>query len=384
LAYEDSGVSNLRILHCHSTFSLGGKEARAVRLMNAFGDAARHTVLSAVPDALGAREAIENGISVDFPRNAPSLEGKPALSRYRMLARYMQQFDLILTYNWGSMDAVMTRRMFPKELPPLVHHEDGFNADEAESLKTKRNLFRRLGLPAAHALVVPSQRLEGIAFNVWKQPRARVHRISNGIDVRAYRAKPTISIPGLRKKSGEVVIGTLAGLRAVKNLPRLVRAAATVPNSRLVIVGEGPERAAIIAEAKRLGYADRLVMPGFMAGPHRYIGHFDIFALSSDSEQFPISLVEAMAAGLPTVSTDVGDVANIVAPENATFLAPVRVEAAFQTAMQRLATDGRMRLAVGTANQLRAIAQYDEHAMIMSYKSLYEKAVDWPGALGES
>ncbi len=169
-----------------------------MRLMNLFGDAARHTVLSAVPDALGAREAIDKGIVVDFPARAPSLEGKPALARYRTLAGYMQRFDLILTYNWGAMDAVMTRRMFPDTVPPLVHHEDGFNADEAAGLKTKRNLFRRLGLPAAHALVVPSQVLEGIAFDVWKQPKSRVHRISNGIDVQAYRAKPTVSIPGLR------------------------------------------------------------------------------------------------------------------------------------------------------------------------------------------
>ena len=377
-------MSNLHILHCHSTFSLGGKEARAVRLMNAFGGATRHTVLSAVPDALGARDAIDPGIIVDFPERAPSLEGKPSVARYRTLASYMQRFDLILTYNWGSMDAVMTRRMFPKELPPLIHHEDGFNADETETLKTKRNLFRRLGLPAAHALVVPSQRLDTIALNVWKQPRARVHRIANGIDVKLYRAKPTVSTPGLRKKPGEIVIGTLAGLRAVKNLPKLVRAAASVPNSRLVIVGEGPERDAIVAEAARVGYADRLILPGFMAGPHRYIGHFDVFALSSDSEQFPISLVEAMAAGLPVVSTDVGDVANIVSEENAQFVTDAKDEMAYRAAMIKLAGDANLRAALGVTNRAKAKAQFDESAMTAAYKALYENAVDWPGALGES
>ncbi len=352
--------------------------------MNAFGGAARHTVLSAVPDALGAREAIDPEIVVDFPNRAPSLEGKPALSRYRTLAAYMQRFDLILTYNWGSMDAVMTRRMFPNELPPLIHHEDGFNADETEGLKVKRNLFRRLGLPAAHALVVPSQRLEGIARDVWKQPASRVHRISNGIDVKLYRAKPTVSISGLRKKPGEVVIGTLAGLRAVKNLPKLVRAAASVPNSRLIIVGEGPERDAIIAEAARVGYADRLILPGFMAGPHRYIGHFDIFALSSDSEQFPISLVEAMAAGLPCVSTNVGDVANIVSKENIPFVVDAKDEMAYRGALIRLAGDANLRAALGVTNQAKAKASFDEVAMIAAYRALYENAVNWPGALGES
>ncbi len=355
-----------------------------MRLMNAFGDAARHTVLSAVPGALGARAAIDSGIIVDFPERAPSLQGKPALARYRTLAGYMQRFDLILTYNWGAMDAVMARRMFPKTLPPLIHHEDGFNADESAGLKTKRNLFRRLGLPAAHALVVPSQRLEGIALDMWKQPKARVHRIANGIDVRLYRAKPTVSISGLRKKPGEVVIGTLAGLRGVKNLLKMVRAAASVPNSRLVIVGDGPEREAIVAEAQRVGYADKLVMPGFMAGPHRFIGHFDMFALSSDSEQFPISLVEAMAAGLPVVATDVGDVASIVSKENVPLVVDPKDEMAYRAALIRMAGDANLRAALGVTNQAKARTNYDETVMISAYRALYEDAVGWPGALGES
>ncbi len=377
-------MSNLHILHCHSTFSLGGKEARAVRLMNSFGQTARHTIISAMPGALGARSAISPGIIVDFPERAPSLEGKPALARYRALASFMQRFDLILTYNWGAMDAVMTRRMFPKILPPLVHHEDGFIADEAEALDIKRNLFRRLGLPAVYALVVPSQQLEAIASDIWKQPASRVHRIANGVDVTAYRSKPTISIPGLKKKPGDVIIGTLAGLRPVKNLPRLVRAAAAVANSRLVIVGEGPERDEIRAEAVRIGYGDRLVMPGFLARPHRYIGQFDIFALSSDSEQFPISLVEAMAAGLPCVATNVGDVAAIVSKENQRFIVEPNDDGGLRRALQTLASDPGLRAALGVTNQAKARANFDEQAMISSYKTLYEDAVGWRGALGES
>lgn len=375
-------MTNLRILHCHSTFALGGKEARAVRLMNAFGEAARHTILSAVPDALGARDAIAPGITADFPDNAPSLEGKPSMARYRQMAQYMQRFDLILTYNWGAMDAVMARRMFYKDVPPLVHHEDGFNADEVDRLNPKRNWFRRLGLPAAHALVVPSQTLEDIALDTWKQPRGRVRRIANGIDVAAYGKGTKTAIPGLKKARGEIVIGTLAGLRAVKNLPMLVRATAQVPGARLVIVGEGPERETIFAEANHMGIAHRVILAGFMAEPHRYIGHFDIFALSSDSEQMPISLVEAMAAGLPVVSTDVGDVSNMVSAENRAFV--VRGEAALTRALQTLSADAALRTMLGKANRTKAAADYDEHAMIDRYRALYEDAVGWPGALRNS
>lgn len=369
----------IRILHCHSSFTLGGKEARAARLMNAFGDRAVHTILSAVPGAFDARDAIAPGIRAIFPDDAPPLEGRPSLSRYRRMAHYMQRFDLILTYNWGAMDAVLARRMFYRDVPPLVHHEDGFNADEATGLRPARNLFRRIGLPAAHALVVPSASLERIARTVWRQPAARLRRIANGIDTLAYAKRPSVAIPGLKRQRGEIVIGTLAGLRAVKNLPLLVRAAATVPGVRLVIAGEGPERDAIVAEANRAGFAHRLVLPGFMPDPARFIGHFDIFALSSLSEQMPISVIEAMAAGLPVAATDAGDVAAMVSPENRRFVGSG--EAALASALRTLAADPALRAGLGAANRARAAAEHDAQAMIDRYRALYEQAAGRPGSL---
>jgi hypothetical protein len=107
---DDGGMSApLRILHAHSTFSLGGKEARAVRLMNAFGDAAHHTIISSMPGQMSAREAIGRDIAVAFPDDAPPLAGRPGLGRLFRLARYMQGFDHVHTNKWGAFDAVMAR-----------------------------------------------------------------------------------------------------------------------------------------------------------------------------------------------------------------------------------------------------------------------------------
>lgn len=367
------------ILHCHSTFSLGGKEARAVRLMNVFGDSADHVVLSAMPEALSARDAIDPGIKVSFPGDAaPPLHGKPSPARYRALTRYMQGFDLVLTYNWGSMDAVGARRLFPARCPPLIHHEDGFNADEVQKLNWKRSAFRRLMLPAATQMVVVSKRLETIALRDWKRSAERLIRIPNGIQTSLYQAAPSPdSIPGFVRQPGDIVVGTLAGLRAVKNLPRLVRAVATQPpHVKLIIIGEGPERDTIVAEAERLGIGNRVQIPGFLPNPHLTVGHFDIFALSSDSEQFPISLVEAMAAGLPVVSTDVGDVAEMVSDANAPLISSD--ERVFQDSLSALVADPALRKAIGEANRICAIRDFDEGPMIKAYAKLYGDAIGHP------
>ena len=370
----------VRILHCHSTFALGGKEARAVRLINAFGDSAEHAIVSAEPGQLSAREAIDKGIALSFPSDAPPLTGLPGLPRLFRLARFMRRFDLVLTYNWGAFDAVMARHLFGG--PPLVHHEDGFNEDESGQLKARRNLYRRLGLSAAHRLVVPSRRLEAIARKAWGQAAGRIERIPNGIPVSLYSAAPAEGAPGFGARDGELLIGTVAGLRPVKNLPRLVRAFAAMQskNARLVIVGQGPDSERIAAEARSLGVADRLSMPGFLPDSSRYSGRFDIFALSSNSEQFPLALVEAMAAGLPAVSTYVGDVFSIVSADNQPLIVGPEDEAAFTAALDTLAERPDLRRAIGRANREKAAAEYDERDMIARYAKLYGEAIGAPGA----
>jgi L-malate glycosyltransferase len=374
----------IHILHLHSTFNLGGKEARAVRLMNAFGDKARHTIVSAMPDQLEARAMIEQGIKYEIALDPPPLSGRPSAKRYEAIARYMRRFDLVLTYNWGAIDGVMAARVFGKGLPPVIHHEDGFNQDEAERLNPVRNMYRRIALPAANALVVPSDVLERIALKQWRQPADRLFRIANGIPTMKFAGKPDIElIPELKKKKpGTLVIGAVAGLRPVKDLPMLVRAAAGL-NARfkLVIVGEGPERQAILDAAEAMAIEDDVILPGFLREPHRYMGLFDIFALSSKSEQAPLSVLEAMAAGLPVVAPMVGDIPKMVSERNHHFLPPERSEVVLRDRIDMFFKHPEERKLVGDENRARARAFYDESEMVAAYARLYGAAMGRPDAL---
>lgn len=363
-----------RILHLHSTFDAGGKEVRCTRLINAWGRDANHALVSGDLDKRGAARLLSPKVKTSWPR-FPALQGTPSLGRLKRLAAAMAGYDLICTYNWGAIDAVMAHTLFADvyKLPPLVHHEDGFNEDEVVRLKTRRNWYRRIALGRTAALVVPSKKLERIALDIWQQPRTRVMRIANGIETRAFSGTPKRDVlPGLIKRRDEFWLGSLAGLREVKNLGVLVRAIGALPPAwQLVIAGEGPEREALWQLAVAQGVEDRVHFPGFIAQPERIVGLFDMFALSSHSEQFPISVVEAMAAALPVVAPRVGDIGEMVASENGPFLSDPGDEAGLLVNLQRLADSAPDRKRIGQANRDKARAEYDAMGMTQRYRALY-------------
>jgi glycosyltransferase involved in cell wall biosynthesis len=195
-----------------------------------------------------------------------------------------------------------------------IHFEAGFSQREADSQIPRRVWFRRLALARCALVVVPSRQLEDLASRVWRFPAARVAYIPNGVDPVRFCAPVRDAIPGFTRQPGELVIGTVAPLRPEKNIGRLLRVFAMLENPvplRLVVAGDGVERSPLGRLAAQLGIADRVIFTGRVA-PESVLGTFDIFALSSDTEQMPNALLEAMAASRAIAAVDVGDVKTIV------------------------------------------------------------------------
>ncbi|MBL4719851.1 MAG: glycosyltransferase, partial [Alphaproteobacteria bacterium] len=311
------------LLHVFYGFGIGGAEVRTATLMNEFGGRYRHSILSLNGD-LQCMERLSSDLDVqivDPPDLSGGLIGR--LMRIRALLKSVAP-DVLMTRNWGTIEFALANRFM--RICHHIHHEEGFNHDESVRQLPRRIWTRRFAFGGVDAVFTPSQKLADIARTVWWTPERKIAYFPNGIDCAPFQITPVEdAIPGFQRVEGEIVVGTVAAVRKVKNLSRLVRVfaqAAQGLSARLVIVGAGDDLENVRAEAARCGVAERVLTPGYMSDPSKFMGLFDVFALSSDSEQMPLSVVEAMASGLAVAATDVGDVKNMMAPNNQAFVAP--------------------------------------------------------------
>ena len=358
------------LLHVFSTFAIGGPQRRFADLANRFGRRFRHTIV-ALDGNEACATALDPGLDVSFLRMTID-KGR----LWHNLRRWRREIaalapDLLLTYNWGAIEWALANRFWP--LCPHVHFEDGFHPDEVQGQKRRRVLMRRLALGKTKQVVVPSRTLHRMAHQIWRLPARKVLYVPNGIEAGRYGAPPPPlepSLPGEGK-----VIGTLATLREEKNIGRLIRAVAALgePNVRLVVAGEGPERPALEHLAAEAGIGDRTHFLGHVQ-PEAVLGHFDLFALSSDTEQMPLSILEAMAAGRAVAAVRVGDVATMLAPENAKLLVAPGDEAGLTQLMARLLADDALRADLGQRNRAHVTAHFSAVAMLAAYERIFSTA----------
>lgn len=350
----------LTLLHIFPSFAYGGQQARLAALARGLGPRFRHCIVALDGD-LSASALFETSIAATFDTFAMRKSGFVSLSNLSGFRRLFKRAapDLLCTYNWGAIEAALANRLGPKL--PHVHFEDGFGPDEAAGPSPRRSFARRLLLRDS-ILVVPSRRLEAIAREHWRA--ARLMRIANGVDFGRLQANR-------RREGASALVGSVGSLRPEKNYARLIRifrAADREGMARLEIVGGGPEAEALQALSK--GDA-RIRLPGATRSPEDAYARFDIFALSSDTEQAPVSLMEAMAAGLPVVAPAVGDIAAMVSDENRLFITPPGDEEALAHALAQLLQNESLRVELGEANRAKARTEYSLAAMVERHRALY-------------
>jgi glycosyltransferase involved in cell wall biosynthesis len=151
---------------------------------------------------------------------------------------------------------------------------------------------------------------------------------------------------------------------------------ASNPNAHLVLVGEGDLREKLEEQAKNLGLARQVHFLGVRADIPDVLGAMDVFVLSSDWEGNPLSVMEAMASGLPVVSTAAGGVPNLFENGKEGFIVPPGDVAGLTMSMAFLLRAREARHSLGMAAARRARENFDVSTMVQAYEEMYENLVD--------
>lgn len=360
-----------RVLQLIETGGPGGAERMLVDLAGRLGPECQATIGLLKPGWLEA-QAVSSGIPVEMLRADDDM-GVVAGLLDIVRSRHIELIHAHEFY-MSAVGAAISR-LTGVPLVATVHGKSYYPE------RRRRRVICRIVAARAASVVTVSQDLRRFFCRTIGVPADRVHMIYNGIDsgrlVDAKRDPKLLEAFGIPSRSR--LVGAVGNLYAVKGHVHLIRALRTVlqshPTTHLVILGRGELRDKLCAEARALGVDDRVHLLGYRDDVAKWLGAMDVFASSSLSEGLPLSLLEAMAAGKPTVVTDVGGMPEVVRDGETGFLVPAEDPDALASKIALLLENPALAKDMGSAGQTRVRELFSLDRMVTQYRDVYHKAL---------
>lgn len=366
-----------KVVHVVLSLNVGGLERLLLKLL-AHTDRARYAPVVCAIDEPGvlAPELAKLDIPLRVMPRGRGLNPRFAVQ----LSSFLRSEDarIVHTHNasphlYGALAARLLRmRSLRGHLPQIVHTKHGRN-DPADPRKV---LVNRISGALTDRVVAVSDDIAALAVNVEHVDARKVVTILNGIDTEEYRpsADPRPARARLGVPEGGFHVGCVARLAAVKDHANLLDAFARLragrPDAHLTLIGDGAERRSLEDRAARLGLHGAVTFTGERGDIAPLLQAFDVFALSSLSEGISLTLLEAAAAGLPIVATDVGGNGDVVLEGTSGLLVPPRDPERFAAALEEIARRPD-RGAMGQNGRERVQRRFSIERMARAYHDLY-------------
>ena len=353
----------LLVVHVVISFAIGGLEVLVADLASRARRVRAHVICL---ESLGplASKLAGSGATVECIGTATTSVLESARTLRRRLAEIAP--DVVHTHNekphiHAALATLGWRR------PPIVHTRHGRG-----QVETRVSWFaNRLAVRRSRFVVCVS----ADAVEVARSEGARASQLRvllNAIDVRSYDAS------GYEARAGGWNAVTVARLAPVKDLDTMLRAARivkdAVPSFHLHVVGDGESRPHLEELARELRLTDTVTFHGASSNPRPHLAGAGLFMQSSISEGISLTLLEAMAAGLPIVATDVGGNSEVVVSGKTGYLVPAQDPRALADAAMRVLGNSHEAVAMSRAARTRAEQLFDLDRMVAEYESLYEEA----------
>lgn len=383
---ESKGEQRPLVVHVLQRLDYGGMETVLVHLINAVGQAPYRQAVICLDDYSDFSGRIRHA---DVPIHALHKRDGKDPSAYWRLGKLLRRLRpaLVNTYNLSALDVAPLARLAGAR---VVHSEHGWQVANARDMQNKYLRLRRWMLPFIDRYVAVSQELQSWLVDTVRLPENRVTCIHNGIPLQECLGRESHG-RNVRAELGiadqEFVIGTVARLDPIKAHDVLLRAfaeyLATAPArtpSRLVIVGDGPERARLNGLVRDLNIGQQVVMTGARSDIAAMLSSFDVFTLPSHNEGISIALLEAMAARLPVVATAVGGMPEVVSDGQTGMLVRCGDPASLVGGFARYASDKALRRRHGDAGWTRLRTHFSLEHMVSQYMALYSQILNASGA----
>ena len=203
-----------------------------------------------------------------------------------------------------------------------------------------------------------------------------------------YRRLPDSPLRDELAPNGEKILAHVSNFRPVKRATDCVEVLAKVlqrePKTRLVMVGDGPERSAVIYRAEQLGVSDKVSFVGKQGKIADYLGVADVFLLPSELESFGLAALEAHACEVPVIATRIGGIPEVVTDGETGYLSDVGDTDKMAEDTLRLLGDEEMRRAFGERGRELAIQRYGSDKIIPQYIDYYERILQKTAAIRSS
>ncbi|WP_437670280.1 glycosyltransferase [Sorangium sp. So ce131] len=365
--------NRLVIAHVLNSFQVGGAEQVVVDLAGLQRDAGHDVkVVGIATNAQGPRaeQLRERGVEVHMIPKRPGFD----ITLPGKLAAFFAKHDVSIVHSHNQMPLIYATAAGRLHRVPVCHTLHGAVFDQG-----RRAWLRHVAARLADAHVAVSQSTADFMLKNNEVPRSKLHVILNGIDLSRFRPDPEARAR-VRAELGipadAWVAGSVGRLSQVKNHALLLRAAAAAgvlsEDGRLLLVGDGPEAAPLRALAEELGISDRVVFAGERHDVPEFLAAMDAFVLSSTSEGLPLSMVEAMATGLPVVSTAVGGIPALLGDGEAGLLVPSGSVESLAEHLAALKSNPERAEALGKRGRKLALGRYSAERMMASYMDIYE------------
>lgn len=374
-------ITVCQLLH---SLNVGGAEMLAARLSRRLRE--RFRFVFACLDEIGplGDSLQREGFSVHSLHRRTGLDLRCSLRLAKLLRS--ERIDVIHAHQYTPFFYGLLGR-YSAQRQPILFTEHGRH--QPDYPRPKRIMANRLLLSRRDRVVGVGAAVRQALITNEGIPAPRVEVVYNGVDVGAFGA-PSCDRNSARQSLSagpeELVIVQVARLDYLKDhataIRTIARVATSEPRVRLVLIGDGPERANIMSEISTRGLENRIRLLGTRMDVDRLLPAADMFLLTSTSEGIPLTVIEAMAAGLPIVATKVGGVGEVVEDNSTGLLASSGDDAGLAQHIIRLAQDPNLRSAMGIAGAARARRFFDEQRMCEEYDRLYRSMLRARAPLG--